>query len=144
MASPDLSTARPSSTRPVRPSSVLCTRSPTPATVLVAACHAAPATCTPWDKQTWFSIWNKGKRKTKQNYPGFEFKPRQVNDSSQSNQGTDHLVSHLCWDWITWDQVGPLGGKRRTIGWEGQGVICGKLAPLRLYVTEPPQKGLRL
>jgi hypothetical protein len=33
------------------------------------------------------------KRKTKQNYPGFEFKPRQVNDSSQSNQGTNHLVS---------------------------------------------------
>jgi hypothetical protein len=26
-------------------------------------------------------------------YPGFEFKPWQVNDSSQSNQGTDHLVS---------------------------------------------------
>jgi hypothetical protein len=25
---------------------------------------------------------------------GFEFKPRQVNNSSQSNQGTDHLVSH--------------------------------------------------
>jgi hypothetical protein len=34
------------------------------------------------------------KEKQKQNYPGFEFKPRQVNDSSQSNQGTDHLVSH--------------------------------------------------
>jgi hypothetical protein len=34
------------------------------------------------------------KRKTKQNYPGFEFKPCQVNDSSQSNQGTNHLVSH--------------------------------------------------
>jgi hypothetical protein len=34
------------------------------------------------------------KSKTKQNCPGFEFKPRQVNDSSQSNQGTDHLVSH--------------------------------------------------
>jgi hypothetical protein len=33
------------------------------------------------------------KRKIKQNYPGFEFKPRQVNDSSQSNQETDHLVS---------------------------------------------------
>jgi hypothetical protein len=32
-------------------------------------------------------------RKTKQNYPRFEFKPRQVNDSSQLNQGTDHLVS---------------------------------------------------
>jgi hypothetical protein len=27
------------------------------------------------------------------NHPGFEFKPCQVNDSSQSNQGTDHLVS---------------------------------------------------
>jgi hypothetical protein len=26
--------------------------------------------------------------------PRFEFKPRQVNDSSQSNQGTDQLVSH--------------------------------------------------
>jgi hypothetical protein len=33
------------------------------------------------------------KRKTKQNCLGFEFKHRQVNDSSQSNQGTDHLVS---------------------------------------------------
>jgi hypothetical protein len=32
--------------------------------------------------------------KTKQNYPGFEFKPLQVNDSSQSDQGIDHLVSH--------------------------------------------------
>jgi hypothetical protein len=61
--------------------------------VLVAARHAAPATCTPRDKQTQFSKRNKGKRKTKQNNPGFEFKPRQVNDSSQSNQGTDHLVS---------------------------------------------------
>jgi ribonuclease HI len=27
-------------------------------------------------------------------YPEFEFKPRQVNDSSQSNQGTNHSVSH--------------------------------------------------
>jgi hypothetical protein len=26
------------------------------------------------------------KEKQKQNYPGFEFKPRQVNDSSQLNQ----------------------------------------------------------
>jgi MinD superfamily P-loop ATPase len=41
---------------------------------------------------------NKGKRKTKQNYPGFEFKSRQVNDSSQSNQGIDHLVSHTALD----------------------------------------------
>jgi hypothetical protein len=36
---------------------------------------------------------NETKVKEKQNNPGFEFKPRQVNDSSQSNQGTDHLVS---------------------------------------------------
>jgi hypothetical protein len=30
--------------------------------------------------------------------PGFKFKPHEVNDSSQSNQGTDHLVSqyHSC------------------------------------------------
>jgi hypothetical protein len=65
--------------------------------VLVAARHAAPATCTPRDKQTRFS--NETKVKEKQNYPGFEFKPRQVNDSSQSNQGTDHLVSHLACFW---------------------------------------------
>jgi hypothetical protein len=48
-------TARPPSTRPVRPPPVLCTRSPTLTTVLVAARHAAPATCTPRDKQTRFS-----------------------------------------------------------------------------------------
>jgi hypothetical protein len=37
---------------------------------------------------------NKTKIKVKQtNHPGFEFKHRQVNDSSQSSQGTDHLVS---------------------------------------------------
>jgi hypothetical protein len=54
--------------------------------ILVAARHAAPATCTPRDKQTRFSKQNKGKRKEKQkNYPGFKFKHRQVNDSSQSN-----------------------------------------------------------
>jgi hypothetical protein len=62
----DLSIARPPSTRPVRSSPVLCTRSPTPATILIAAHHAAPATCTPRDKQTRFSKQNKEKRK-KQN-----------------------------------------------------------------------------
>jgi hypothetical protein len=37
---------------------------------------------------------NETKIKVKQmNRPGFEFKPRQVSDSSQSNQETDHLVS---------------------------------------------------
>jgi hypothetical protein len=54
-ASPDLSIARPSSTQPVRPSPVLCTRSLTPITILVAARHATPATCTQRDKQTRFS-----------------------------------------------------------------------------------------
>jgi hypothetical protein len=37
----------------------------------------------------------KVKEKTKQNYPGFKFKPHQVHDSSQLNQGTDHLVSQI-------------------------------------------------
>jgi hypothetical protein len=64
IASPNLPIARPSSTRPVRPSTVLCIRSPTPATIVVAARHAAPATCTPWDKQMRFSTWNKDKYKT--------------------------------------------------------------------------------
>jgi hypothetical protein len=41
----------------------------------------------------WFSKWNRGKRKTKQTYPRFEFKPHQVNYSSQSNQVTNHLIS---------------------------------------------------
>jgi hypothetical protein len=50
--------------------------------VLITARHAAPASCTSRDKQMRFSERNKDKRKTKQNYPGFEFKPRQVNDSS--------------------------------------------------------------
>jgi hypothetical protein len=63
--SPDLLTAWPPSIRPVQPSSVLCTRSPTSTTVLVAACHAAPATCTPRDKKIRFSKRNKGKKKNK-------------------------------------------------------------------------------
>jgi hypothetical protein len=67
----DLSIARPPSTRPVRLSPVLCTMSPIPATILVAVCYAALATCTPRDKQTQFSKQNKDKRKTKQNCPGF-------------------------------------------------------------------------
>jgi hypothetical protein len=84
MTPPDLSTARPPSIRPVRPSPILCTRSSTTVTVLIAARYAAPVTCTPR---------NKCKRMIKQNCTGFKFKPYQVNDSSQSNQGTDHLIS---------------------------------------------------
>jgi hypothetical protein len=60
---PDLSITRLLSTRPVRPSPVLCIRSPTPVTVLIAARHAAPTTCTPRDKQTRFET----KVKEKQN-----------------------------------------------------------------------------
>jgi hypothetical protein len=72
--------------------------------VLITARHAVPATCTPWDKQMRFSKQNKEKRKIKQNYPGFEFKPRQVNDSSQSNQGIDDLVSQSPPWWVHWQQ----------------------------------------
>jgi hypothetical protein len=49
-APPDLSIVRLLSTRPVRPFPVLCIRSPTPATTLIAARHVTPATCTPRDK----------------------------------------------------------------------------------------------
>jgi hypothetical protein len=68
-APPDLSIARPPSTRPVRPSPVLCTRFPTPTMIIIAACHAAPATCTPQDKQTRFSKRNNGKRKENETIP---------------------------------------------------------------------------
>jgi hypothetical protein len=34
------------------------------------------------------------------NRPGFEFKSHQVNDSSQANQGTDHLISEFLMDTI--------------------------------------------
>jgi hypothetical protein len=93
MTSPDLPIVQPPSTRPVRPSLVLCTRSPTPATILVAARHTAHVTCNHETSKR--DSPNKTKIKVKQpKCPGFEFKPRQVNDSSQTNQGTDHLVSH--------------------------------------------------
>jgi hypothetical protein len=82
MAPPDLSINQPPSTWPVQPSPIPYTRSPTPATILIAPRHAAPATCTPQDKQMRFFNWNKDKRKIKWNYPGFEFKPHQVNNSS--------------------------------------------------------------
>jgi hypothetical protein len=36
--------------------------------------------------------------------PGFEFKTRQVNDSLQSNQGTDHLISQSPPWWVHWQQ----------------------------------------
>jgi hypothetical protein len=86
--------------------------SPIPVTVLVAARHAAPASYTPRDKQTRFFERNKDKRKTKQNYPGFKFKPRQVNDSSQTNQETNHLVSQIHHRWLNGGPVGRTSSER--------------------------------
>jgi hypothetical protein len=64
IASPDLPIIQSPSIRPMRPCPVLCTRSSTPATILGAVCHVTPATCTPRDKQTRFSKWNRDKGKT--------------------------------------------------------------------------------
>jgi hypothetical protein len=50
----------------------------------------------------------KSKRKTKQNYPGFEFKPCHVNDSSQANQVTVHLVSQRLTDLFPLHRLVPL------------------------------------
>jgi hypothetical protein len=77
----------------MRPSSVLCTRSPTPAIVLITAHHAAPVPAHHETSKHDSPNKTKVKEKIKQNYPGFEFKSRQVNDSSQSKQEIDHLVS---------------------------------------------------
>jgi hypothetical protein len=74
---PDLSIARPPSTRPVRPSAVLYTRSPNSVTILVAARHAAPATCKPWDKQMRFSKRYKIKIKTKMSQIRIQISPSQ-------------------------------------------------------------------
>jgi hypothetical protein len=63
--------------------------------ILIAVRHAAPTTYTPRDKQTRFSTRNKIKVVEPPKCSGFEFKPYQVNDSSQSNQGTDHLISQI-------------------------------------------------
>jgi hypothetical protein len=46
---------------------------------------------------------NETKIKVKpQKCPRFEFKPHQVNESSQSNQETDHLVSQISTDGLPW------------------------------------------
>jgi hypothetical protein len=39
------------------------------------------------------------------NRPGFKFKPLQVNEAKQSNQGTDHLISHLSSLEVMWSVV---------------------------------------
>jgi hypothetical protein len=77
------------------PSPVLCTRSPTPATVRSNAHHKKRKRDSP----------NETKIKIKQlKCPGFKFKSRQVNDSSQSNQGTDHLIYQSPPWWVHWQQ----------------------------------------
>jgi hypothetical protein len=80
---------------------ILCTRSPTPAMILVAAHDAAPVSCTPRVKQVRFSTWTKIKVKPPK-LPGFKFKPKRVDYSSQSNQGTDHLISQSPPWWVHW------------------------------------------
>jgi hypothetical protein len=78
----------------MRPSPVLCTRSPTPATVLIAARHAAPTTCTPRDKQTQFSERNKGKRKTNQNPDSNSNLAKSMTQHNQTKELTTWFLSH--------------------------------------------------
>jgi hypothetical protein len=56
---PDLLIIRTPSTQPVRLSLILYTMSLIPVMILVADRYATPVTCTPRDKQTWFSKRNK-------------------------------------------------------------------------------------
>jgi hypothetical protein len=73
---------------------VICTRSPTPVMIIIAAHHTAPA----HHETSKHDSPIETKIKVKQpKYFGFKFKPLQVNDSSQSNQKTDHLISQLCY-----------------------------------------------
>jgi hypothetical protein len=90
--SPNLSITWPPSTRRVLQSLVLFTRSLllSRSSSLHVMSHLPPA----HHEKSKHDSPNKQKIKLKQpNRPGFEFKPHKVNDSSQSNQRTDHLVS---------------------------------------------------
>jgi hypothetical protein len=77
-----------------------CVTIPDPLHQVSYACHN-PRRCTPCRichlhimRQANMIFQMKQIIRVKQlNRPGFEFKPRQVNDSSQSNQVTDHLLS---------------------------------------------------
>jgi hypothetical protein len=69
--------------------------------ILITARHATPA----YHVTSKHDFPNETKIKVKQpKCPGFKFKPCQVNDSSQSNQGTDHLVSQSPPWWVYWQQ----------------------------------------
>jgi hypothetical protein len=61
--------------------------------IFIIVRYVAPVTYTPRDKQKRFFTQIKIKVKPSKSLQ-FKFKPWQVNDSSQSNQGTDHLISH--------------------------------------------------
>jgi hypothetical protein len=76
---------------------VLCTRSPTPTTILIAARHAAPATSTPRDKETRFSKQNKIKGKQNKTVP-----------DSNSNLAKSMTLHNQTKEWTTWFLNLPL------------------------------------
>jgi hypothetical protein len=86
------------------PSPVLCTRSPTPTMILVAACHVAPVTYTPQDKETRFFTWTKIKGNSHWNVPDSNSNLDMSMTHHISNQGTDHLVSQSSPWWVHWQQ----------------------------------------
>jgi hypothetical protein len=96
-ASLDFSIIRPLSTRPMSdhprsfaPGLILLPRSSSPPVMP----HLSPT----HHETSKHDSPNKTKIKVKQSKcHGFEFKPGQVNDSSQSNQGTGHLISQNDW-----------------------------------------------
>jgi hypothetical protein len=106
MSPPDLSIAWPPSTRPVWPSSVLYTRSPTPAMILIIARHAAPAICTPRDKQMWFSKQNKDKRKTNETI--LDSNSNLAKSMTHHNQ-TKELTTWFLRDGWSWSRTMILG-----------------------------------
>jgi hypothetical protein len=103
--SPDLSIVQPSSTRAVpnylRSSALglllLPWSSPMPAMLHLPPAHHETSK---HDSPT----RNKIKVVEPPKCPRFEFKPHQVNDSSQSIQGIDHLVSQSPLWWVYWQQ----------------------------------------
>jgi hypothetical protein len=96
------------STRSVRPSPIICTRSPTSAMILVAARHATPSSYTPWGKQMRFFKGNKDKSKpnetswiqiqTSLNQWLITIKPRNwpLGFSEYIIQPPDWCIGHLC------------------------------------------------
>jgi hypothetical protein len=67
--------------------------------VLIAACHAAPTTYTPRDKQTRFSKRNKDKRKIKQNktIPDLNLNiAKSMTHHNQTNELTTWFLSKSC------------------------------------------------